>query len=226
MDGSIWLWNADRLKFMQSFFGHHAPVSCCGFWSSGKMVFSGGEDGEIRTWNPKTAECTGKMSSEDKGGVLVMQLSSTKDFLVYAGHADGTVQLINLETCKVIKEMHHKDSIECIAQSKRHPYVATGSMDSGLTIWDTRSGDFRVMCKHGDETGVVKAVWHPVDPFLFTGSTDGLVRKWDARTGECVAIWRGHSDMILDLRISTYGFYCFVSQSPLFLTDRLIEWMD
>lgn len=39
------------------FSGHDGPVSCGGFTLDGKFVFTGGEDGTVRVWLPKSGAC-------------------------------------------------------------------------------------------------------------------------------------------------------------------------
>ncbi len=42
---------------LQIFSGHDGPVSCGGFTLDGKFVFTGGEDGTVRVWLPKSGAC-------------------------------------------------------------------------------------------------------------------------------------------------------------------------
>jgi WD40 repeat protein len=39
------------------FAGHDGAVACGGFTKDGKMIYTGGEDGTIRQWMPKTGNC-------------------------------------------------------------------------------------------------------------------------------------------------------------------------
>lgn len=42
---------------MQVFVGHEGPVSSGMFTKDGKHVATGGDDGTVRIWNPKTGAC-------------------------------------------------------------------------------------------------------------------------------------------------------------------------
>ena len=52
------------------------------------------------------------------------------------------------------------------------------------------------------QAGVVRLWWDAVAPFLYVCTLDGVVHLWDGRTGERVAQWFGHTDGILDFKIS------------------------
>ena len=42
---------------MNVFSGHEGPVLCGAFSRDGKHILTGGDEGSLRVWNPKTAAC-------------------------------------------------------------------------------------------------------------------------------------------------------------------------
>lgn len=55
------------------------------------------------------------------------------------------------------------------------------------------------------QDAVTQLRWHATEPFFTSVSADRTVRVWDARTGECLKVFRGHHETILDFAISTDG---------------------
>jgi WD40 repeat protein len=84
----------------------------------------------------------------------------------------------------------------------------------------------RQTCKH--DAAVVKVKWVPgtsnfyrraaprktlqhvrasfeMLAMLPSAASDGVLRQWDGRTGQCVRMWTGHGDAILDLWVAADG---------------------
>ena len=52
---------------------------------------------------------------------------------------------------------------------------------------------------------MTKIVWQRQSPYFISCSMDCTVRKWDSRTGECLSVWRGHQEGVLDVTLSPEG---------------------
>ena len=53
----MWMWLAHNGQCVQVFAGHEGGVACGVFTKDGKNVCTGGEDGTVRVWAPKTGVC-------------------------------------------------------------------------------------------------------------------------------------------------------------------------
>ncbi len=90
------------------------------------------------------------------------------------------------------------------------PFLATGSLDKQIIIYDVNTMQVRLKCQHEvimhllvmSKDGVTKVLWHPSQPLLYSSSLDKTVRVWDARTGQAVKVFRGHSGGVLDMAMS------------------------
>lgn len=51
------MWLAHNGQCVQVFAGHDGGITCGGFTGDGGSVFTGGEDGTVRLWAPKTGKC-------------------------------------------------------------------------------------------------------------------------------------------------------------------------
>lgn len=80
-DTTVWMWNADKSAYLNSFSGHSSSVTCgdftpdgmvimflfflnlftfiiltVSFYNLGKTICTGSDDASLRIWNPKTGE--------------------------------------------------------------------------------------------------------------------------------------------------------------------------
>ena len=63
------------------------------------------------------------------------------------------------------------------------------------------------------QAGIVRLWWDAVAPFIYVCTLDGTVHLWDSRNGERVAQWFGHTDGILDFKVSRFVLNVLVSQT-------------
>lgn len=87
----------------------------------------------------------------------------------------------NNAKCKITDLKGHSDSVLCVIFD--HNYLASGSLDKTIRVWDLRTGK----CLHVLK-GHVKGVWclnFFTHYLLVSGSFDGTIRVWNLRTGKC-----------------------------------------
>jgi angio-associated migratory cell protein len=53
----VWMWLTAGGQCVQVFAGHDGKVSCGMFTQDGKQIVTGGDDGTVRVWNPKSGAC-------------------------------------------------------------------------------------------------------------------------------------------------------------------------
>jgi len=105
----------------------------------------------------------------------------------------------------------HTDYIYGVAISPDGKYLATGSVDKTIRLWDIATGEtIKVLNGHTDT--VEGVVFSPDGKYLLTSCDDGTARLWDVATGQTVKVFTTTSGMGY-IAFSPDGKY-FVSASP------------
>eukprot|EP01114_Cavostelium_apophysatum_P021330 TRINITY_DN7415_c0_g1_i1.p1 TRINITY_DN7415_c0_g1~~TRINITY_DN7415_c0_g1_i1.p1 ORF type:complete len:407 (-),score=71.29 TRINITY_DN7415_c0_g1_i1:180-1400(-) len=210
-DGLSWMWNTVDGKCMSVFAGHEAPVTCGTFSQDGKLVVTGSEDMTVRIWDPKTGQPAHVIRGPKFHTGPITSVDTHPSNLVVSGAQDGEARLSNMTTGKLLGNLSgHDDSVEAVAFSLVAPFIATGSLDSKVNIYDLSTLQIRGTCKHDD--AVTRLIWHPTQPFVFSSSVDQTVRLWDGRSAQVAKVWRGHHNSVLDFALTKDGSY-FISAS-------------
>mmetsp|Transcript_2064 Transcript_2064/g.7645 ORF Transcript_2064/g.7645 Transcript_2064/m.7645 type:complete len:424 (-) Transcript_2064:521-1792(-) len=204
-DGSTWMWDASKGRLMNSFHGHGGSVTCGRFTPDGTHVVTASADASLKVWDPKTGTCLHTLHRNPFHDQAINAIHISQDSTVaITGAVDGSVRLANIQTGRVLGKLEgHTDSVETVGFSNKLPLCATGGLDHKLCIWDLHTLTLRGSKEHPDS--VIKLLWHPKEPLVYTACADGNVRLWDARTMECIQMFRGHSDAILDMALSPDG---------------------
>ena len=111
---------------------------------------------------------------------------------------------------------HDRSDVTCLHFDS--DLVISGSVDSTINIYETRTGRFRRTLR-----GHLGGVWamQYLDGVLVSGSEDKTVRVWDIEREECTHIFRGHKSTVRCLqiimpRLQTDGKY--LPEDPIIVT--------
>jgi WD40 repeat protein len=96
----------------------------------------------------------------------------------------------------------HKSWIDSVSFCEEGKYIASGSFDCTVRLWDVCSRkEIAVLMGH---TGGIRSVqWK--GKFVASCSLDMTVRLWDARTHKAVAVLKGHSKAVCSLAFDASG---------------------
>lgn len=96
--------------------------------------------------------------------------------------------------CRIQLFKGHMDGV--LSLKFNHRLLFTGSYDSTVAIWDTKSGNLiRRLTGHTDG---VKGIYFD-DQKMITASLDKTIRVWNYITGSCISTYRGHQDSVLSV---------------------------
>merc|ERR1712180_455484 len=100
-----------------------------------------------------------------------------------------------------IRELSH--AVESVSFSPCGCYVAAGSVDGTLCIWDISLQRVRHTCF--SPAGLTKLIWTDIESNIISACLDGVIRLWDYKKGEMVKDITGHVGNILDIVMTPDG---------------------
>jgi len=136
-----------------------------------------------------------------KESALAVAISPKDATLIATGGQDDVAYLWRISDeegaaiTQVFKLEGHSDSVIAVAFSSDGKYVATGSYDSTVRIWNPETG----VCEQkleGPSSEVEFIVWHPKGHVIVAGSADSTAWMWWAPTGKVMQVFAGHGDTV------------------------------
>lgn len=215
-DLTIKLWDpSDAYKNIRTLPGHdHSvssvrfiPTGAAGFPSAGNLLVSASRDKTLRVWDVTTGYCV-KTLRGHSDWVRAVAPSFDGRWLLSAGN-DQTARLWDAASGDAKAVFRgHQHVIECVAFApaaaypllallaglKKPPppsssaeFLATGSRDKTIRLWDARGTLVRTLVGH--DNWVRGLVWHPGGKFLLSVADDRTLRCWDlAQEAKCVRV--------------------------------------
>ncbi|XP_060546985.1 telomerase protein component 1 isoform X2 [Pantherophis guttatus] len=186
-----------------------SDVAVCSLvWLHHIFLVAGLGDGSLRVWKTfeSSSDCCHHFKAHEKA---VMGLG-VSDKLVASVSDDFTVGLWLSETLRPGLALDagisplsilrgHTSGVTCCAFSLDGNYLATGSKDRALFLWDVRDPLRKtpsllrsLLFCHQD--WISSCAW--IGTMLLSGSNDGTVCLWDTTTSECVQKFLGHQSPI------------------------------
>ncbi|NCR78281.1 MAG: protein kinase [Microcystis aeruginosa K13-06] len=100
----------------------------------------------------------------------------------------------------------HSDWVKSVAYSPDGRYLASGSDDKTIKIWEVATGkELRTLTGHS--SGVLSVVYSPDGRYLASGSADKTIKIWEVAKGKELRTLTGHSDRVRSVVYSPYGRY-------------------
>ncbi|MCS6814758.1 MAG: NB-ARC domain-containing protein, partial [Cyanobacteria bacterium] len=201
-DGTVKLWDTDKLQCLQIFRGHadavrtvavadHVPIATDG---SRGMIASGSNDKTIRLWDMDDGECIRELPGHTSW-VQSLDFSPDHRYLV-SGSGDQTIRIWDMATGKCLRVLKgHDRTVRSVKFSPDGKLLASGSSDQTIQLWDTTT--WQVLKTLTGHNGKVWSVdFSPNSELLASGSDDQTVRLWDIALETCVKILEGHSSRV------------------------------
>ncbi|KAM3431341.1 hypothetical protein MY4824_007193 [Beauveria thailandica] len=221
---------ADGYKNIRTLSGHDHSVSAvrfilsgsAGVFSSGNMLVSASGDKTLKIWDTTTGYCVKTLSGHaDWVRDVCPSLDGNYLISTSADHMGRLwdLTLPNPETKATL--VGHEHVVQCcafappsayqhlasIAGLKKPPplsspaeFVATGSRDKTIRLWDSRGTCLKVLIGH--DNWINALVFHPSGKYLLSAADDKSIRCWDlAQEAKCVKTLSGaHGHFVKCLR--------------------------
>jgi len=172
-DRTIRVFDIATTHLVRTITGHSDWVRCVAPSDDGQLIASCSNDQTARISNP----LNGELKTELRGHDHVVEVVVFAPIAAYAA----------------IKELA---GIPNTDRSKRPgQFVATGSRDKTIKLWDTQSGQM-LRNLAGHDNWVRAIVFHPTGKYLLSASDDNTIRVWELRTAKCFKIVQAHSHFV------------------------------
>jgi serine/threonine protein kinase len=100
----------------------------------------------------------------------------------------------------------HYDSVESVVYSPDGRYLASGSRDETIKIWEVATGkELRTLTGHS--SSVRSVVYSPDGRYLASGSADKTIKIWEVAKGKELRTLTGHSNWVWSVVYSPDGHY-------------------
>ena len=200
-DGSIRIWNRDKLQLLKSWEGHKTPVSALVYSPDGSLLVSGSNDPTIKLWDAKTGELVRSLTGH-KARINSLSFSPT-DNLLLSGSDDQTLRLWNLTDGQMIRSFSTApDSASSVAFSPDGRTLAIGGYSNTVKLW--RVDGVLLHTLTGHSLAVTAIAFSPDGNTLASASWDGTLKLWRV-DGTLLQTLAGHQNGVTSLAYSPDG---------------------
>jgi hypothetical protein len=214
LDGSLRLFNRERMAQIRVFNGHSDKVWC--IEAHGDRVFSGSSDKTIRIWNSQTGnEVTPPLQSHRTSISSLRIMPFGSSVLLMSGSAGNTIRAWDLsegEPRCIAKLRGHAKGVFCLQTS--FGQLFSGSLDNVIKVWDPRqnfrlvynlfeldnNGQAIVSEAQDNETKTGVITFQVDDTKVVSGGPDHLIKVWDLRMRRIVRKLAGHTHWVTTLQ--------------------------
>jgi WD40 repeat protein len=185
-DKTIRIWDA-RSGITDNIFmplcGHEGHISSVAFSPDGKYIVSGSNDTTIRIWNAQSLKKNISTLAPIQGP-HVRALAFSLDNTRVASCAGCTTAVWDTASgAKILQLQGHQGSVSSVVFSPDGQYIASGSEDKTVRVWNARTGFVVQGPLQGHQHPITSMAYSP-DGFHIVSASDGHdIRVWNASSG-------------------------------------------
>jgi len=219
-DMSIKLWDFTTYQCTKTLMGHDHNVSSVAFLPTGDYILSASRDKTIKMWEVATGYCVKTYTGHREWVRMVRILPGLDGSLMASCSNDQTIRVWSSETKECKMELREHDHVvECIAWAPESataaineactesgsgsksnsgsssligPFLASGSRDKSIKVWDVSSG-LCLFTLVGHDNWIRGLSWHPGGKYLLSASDDKSLRVWNIPHKRCSKTLEAHT---------------------------------
>ena len=199
---------AFALRLVGRFDGHTRWVRSLKFDPKGETLISASDDGNVLLWKVgPTLQSNAPARTLRRYCSPVTTIAVSPDGkLVAIGTWDGGLEICAVKDGGLACKLNGHD--EALTSLDFHPsgkYVASGSADDRLIVWDAVSGEEVLSFHQGNEYDVTTVAFDSAGKRVISGDGENQLKIWDAETGDEIETLKGHTETVTCASYSPNG---------------------
>lgn len=183
---------------------HTRAVNSISLSPNGKHLLSGSADGTVKVWDLDCGKPVTTLAVHD--GTVNSACYNHNGTCILTASSDGTIKITNVGSAQTVLCMNNRLKASCAVYSPCGKYIACGSEDGSISLWDAESGNLLdEFIGHGKWVGTVR--FSKCGSLLLTASLDGTAMLWDVESVSCINVFQGHNGCVNSAEFSNDGKY-------------------
>lgn len=210
--GPIVVWEVSAEDRRSLLPGHRYSANCVVYSPSGQDLISSGNDGRIKVWNAAAAKKRPRLSVNAHSEVVeTVAVSPNGRYVAWGGGIDGRslgVWVLDLRSkTEVPVAACHRDDVAAVAFSPCSKFVASGSWDNSVKLFDLSSQEERMTLTPPQNTTINSVSFSPDGRLLAAGGHGGFLDLWRIPEGRLIRSWPAHHEILWCVLFSPTGEY-------------------
>ncbi|KAI9344908.1 hypothetical protein BDR26DRAFT_856930 [Obelidium mucronatum] len=192
--------------------GHSGTIMSAAISNVGTVV-TGALDGLVKLWSMETGECLKTFCKRDDDVTSEIQAVAISlcGQIIVSGDYNKSVDVWAIhESEPILSVVKHLKPVECVAISASKSWIASGSRDTFIQVFQNRAGQQQEVDEddggirlsgHTDRVEAV-AFAPESDVLLISGSRDKSAKVWSIETGDCLWTLSGHTYFVSSISFS------------------------
>ncbi len=179
---------------------HSSPISGIAT-SGGQYVATAGYDNQVILWDASSGKGIARALHDHLANQCIF--SPNGKFLA-SSSSDYSARIWSVPDMRLRTILtDHEDDVEAVAFHQIREWIATGSRDNDVRVFDLHGN--LLMRMKGHKADVISIAWLNDSDQLVTSSDDGTIKRWDAQTGHLIDDIDLHGAETDALTVSTTG---------------------
>jgi WD40 repeat protein len=184
---------------------HKEAIWTLAFSRDGQCLAAGGDDCNIRVWDPKTKALLYQLSGGHSLAIRALDFSPGRRWLASGGQ-DGLVQVWDCarQMRRPFNFQHKSSEVRMVAFLNNQELLSM-SMDGWMKTWSLKEGKELRRFQSDLKGAAIHAALAPDKKTLAVAGDDKAIKLYAVKTGKETACLLGHTDLISRLAFSPNG---------------------